>query len=65
MHWLAKELVTLREESGLSQNRAALLSDLHHASIQRWESGNQIPQVASVEKLLKVYGYEIELVKKG
>ena len=63
--WLFKELKKLRKEAGLTTWAVAKQSGVaSHASILRWESGEMVPRADNLDKVLKVYGYELDIVKR-
>lgn len=64
LSWLRKALKELREEAGLSPYSAGRRAGVQHSSVLRWESGETVPRVDLLQRVLSEYGYEIELVKK-
>ncbi len=55
-HTMGERLAAVRHQLGLSQRRAAELSGLTHGAICMIEQDKVSPSVASLQKLLTVYG---------
>ena len=54
----------LRKEAGLTQRRAAIEAGLSQNYVRTIESRKISPTVRNLDKVLNVYGYELEVVKK-
>jgi predicted transcriptional regulator len=52
----------IRQEQKMQINQLAKLSGLHRNTIYRVEKGDDI-SVLNFEKMLKVFGYELEIMK--
>ena len=59
----AEILTQLREEAGWTQQQAAAASGVHVNVIQLWEMGRVSPTLRTLDRLLAVYGYEIEVMR--
>ena len=57
-------LVDLRKEAKLSQRQAALKAGLSVNYVRAIECYEVSPTVRNLDKVLDVYGYELEVVKK-
>jgi HTH-type transcriptional repressor of puuD len=57
-------LTDLRQEAGLTQRRAAIKAGLSQNYVRTIESCKISPTVRNLDKVLNVYGYELEVVKK-
>ena len=53
---LASQLMELRKERGLSQQRLAALSGVNQSEISRIERGNANPSQATLEAIARVFG---------
>jgi len=56
-------LTQLREEAGMTQQQAADASGVNKRLIWSWEMGRVSPTLRTLDRLLAVYGYEIEVVR--
>jgi transcriptional regulator with XRE-family HTH domain len=56
-------LTQLREETGWTQQQAADASGVNKRLIWSWEMGRVSPTLRTLDRLLAVYGYEIEVVR--
>ena len=54
----------LRKEAGLTQRRAAIEAGLSQNYVRTIENRKISPTVRNLDKVLNVYGYELEVVKK-
>jgi transcriptional regulator with XRE-family HTH domain len=57
-------LTQIREEAGMTTAEAARESGLFPHQINDWELGKISPTLRTLERLLNLYGYEVEIVKK-
>jgi transcriptional regulator with XRE-family HTH domain len=57
---LSKLLKSKREEMALNQREMAKLLGFRQATLSQWESGKAEPDVASLEKIAKFFGYTME-----
>jgi transcriptional regulator with XRE-family HTH domain len=57
-------LTQIREEAGMTTAEAAQQSGLFPQQINNWERGKVSPTLRTLERLLNLYGYEVEIVKK-
>jgi transcriptional regulator with XRE-family HTH domain len=57
---LSKLLKSKREELSLNQREMAKLLGFRQATLSQWESGKAEPDVASLEKIAKFFGYAME-----
>jgi transcriptional regulator with XRE-family HTH domain len=57
---LSKLLKSKREEMDLNQREMARLLGFRQATLSQWESGKAEPDVASLEKIAKFFGYAME-----
>ncbi len=55
---LGTTLRTLRESAGLTQAELARRAGLGKSRLSKYESGKELPKLASLEKLLRVLGAE-------
>ena len=59
------EMITgLRKESGLTQRKAAIKAGLSPNYVRTIENRKISPTIRNLDKVLNVYGYELEVVKK-
>jgi transcriptional regulator with XRE-family HTH domain len=56
-------LTQLREEAGMTQQQAADASGVNKRLIWSWEMGRVSPTLRTLDRLLAVYGYEIEVMR--
>ena len=61
-HWLAEEVKAIRLQKGLSMMHGAAGALVHPNTIQRYEAGDSSMSIESVERVLKVLGYELEAI---
>ena len=54
----------LRKETGLTQKMASEQAGMSAHYVARIECGNYSPSVRNLDKVLNVYGYELEVGKK-
>ena len=54
----------LRKEAGLTQRKAAIKAGLSPNYVGAIETRKISPTVRNLDKVLNVYGYELEVVKK-
>jgi len=59
----AEILTQLREEAGWTQQQAAEASGVHVNVVQSWEMGRVSPTLRTLDRLLAVYGYEVDVMK--
>jgi len=59
-----KMLTEMRQETGLSQKAASLAAGLSENYVANVERNRVSPTVRRLDKVLNVYGYELEVVKK-
>jgi transcriptional regulator with XRE-family HTH domain len=59
----AEILTQLREEADMTQQQAAEASGVHVRVIQSWEMGRVSPTLRTLDRLLVVYGYEVEVMR--
>ena len=57
-------LTEMRQETGLSQKQAAKLAGLSENYVANVERNVVSPSVRNLDKVLAVYGYELEVVKR-
>lgn len=57
-------LTDARREKGLSQKAASLAAGLSENYVANIELNRVSPSVRNLDKVLKVYGYELEVVKR-
>tara|TARA_R110000824_G_scaffold137639_2_gene302215 strand:- start:1000 stop:1206 length:207 start_codon:yes stop_codon:yes gene_type:complete len=57
-------LTELRQEAGLSQRQAAIQAGLSPNYVRHLEMYGVSPSVQNLDKVLAVYGYELEVVKR-
>ena len=54
----------LRKEAGLTQRKAAIKAGLSPNYVRTIEDRKISPTIRNLDKVLNVYGYELEVVKK-
>ena len=64
MSELGKFIANARNAKGYSLAELKKLSGLSDSAILRWESGDTMPRVDNLQRLLAVLGYKIQIVKK-
>ena len=57
-------LTEMRQETGLTQKQAAKLAGLSENYVANVERNRVSPTVRKLDKVLAVYGYELEVVKR-
>ena len=57
-------LTEMRQETGLSQKAASLAAGLSENYVANVERNRVSPTVRKLDKVLAVYGYELEVVKR-
>jgi transcriptional regulator with XRE-family HTH domain len=64
MYWcnLVREL---RAERGLSQRQAAIAASINRSTLRRLERCRASPKISVLERLLTLYGYELDAVKSN
>lgn len=60
---LARTLIDLRKEAGLSQAEAAVGSNLAVGTVRYYEQGHH-NVLHALNAMLDTYGYELEIMKK-
>lgn len=58
---LARAVITLREEIGLTQREFAAKVGMKQSQLARIESGKQTPKLKTLAKLAAAAGYEVEI----
>lgn len=53
----------LSKERGMSQRQAAAAAKLNRSTLRRIERVGASPEISVLERLLKLYGYELDAVK--
>lgn len=64
MSELGEFIANARNAKGYSLAELKKLSGLSDSAILRWESGDTMPRVDNLQRLLAVLGYKIQIVKK-
>lgn len=59
---IARQLIALRKESGMSQRAFAQKLGIKQPQLARLESGKQIPKMETLNKIAREAGYNIEIV---
>lgn len=59
------EIKKIREEQGLSQRRLAKLAGVDRSCLLRFENGQTLGNMETIERLVEVLGYEFELMRRG
>jgi len=59
---LADKLIEAREQKGISQKRLAEMSGLKQPAIARLERMQTMPQIDTLQKVLKPLGYKLAIV---
>ena len=59
------QLKIARIEAELDQKQAADITGISQSTISEIENGKTNPQRSTLEKLVKAYGYELRIIKKG
>jgi transcriptional regulator with XRE-family HTH domain len=59
---VAKNLVTLRKEKGLTQLELAQKINFSDKALSRWEKGEVLPDIETIEKLSNVYNVSISSI---
>lgn len=55
-------LCSLREEKGLSQKELAIILDVSDKAISKWENGQSIPRMETLEKIADVFNVGLEFL---
>jgi len=61
-HYTSSVIREIRQEHQMQIGQLAELSGLHRNTVYRVEKGDDI-SLSNFEKLLKVFGYELEIMK--
>lgn len=64
---LGNFLAELREERGLTQEQLADYLDINYKTVSKWECGNSLPNLETIDKLSKLYDvslYEFSIYRK-
>ena len=61
-HYTSSVIREIRQEHRMQIGQLAKLSGLHRNTVYRVERGDDI-SLSNFEKLLKVFGYELEIMK--
>lgn len=64
---LGNFLAELREEKGLTQEQLADYLDINYKTVSKWECGNSLPNLETIDKLSKLYDvslYEFSIYRK-
>lgn len=64
---LGNFLAELREERGLTQEQLADYLDINYKTVSKWECGNSLPNLETIDKLSKLYDvslYEFSICRK-
>ena len=61
---IREQLKQLRLQSGYSLRKASKLSGFSYQHINKMETGEISPTIASVEKLIEIYGKKLVIVDK-
>jgi len=56
-------VTSLRNESGFSQRQVATLTGIPRNTLRKIESGESSPHVHNLERILAVYGLELDALK--
>ncbi len=59
-----EELIKIRLSKKLSQRQVSLLANIKQPILANLERGKHSPSLSTLFKILKVYGYKIELKKE-
>lgn len=54
----------IRNQKGYSLAKLSELSGVSDSAISRWESGDTMPRVDNLQRLLGVMGYKLQIVRK-
>lgn len=55
-------LCSLREEKGLSQKELAKILDVSDKAISKWENGQSIPRMETLEKICEVFNVRVDVL---
>lgn len=55
-------LCSLREEKGLSQKELATILDVSDKAISKWENGQSIPKMETLEKITEVFNVRLDVL---
>lgn len=61
---IAKNLVTLRKKSGMTQNELAQKLNYSDNAVSRWERGELSPSIEVLENIAEIYGVEPSILLK-
>lgn len=64
MSELGKLIAQIRNQKGLTLCKLSQLSGISDSAILRWESGDTMPRVDNLQRLLGAMGYKLQIVKK-
>jgi len=64
MSGLGQILAQIRKQKGMTLDAVGQLSGLSESAILRWESGDTMPRVDNLQRLLGAMGYKLQIVKK-
>lgn len=56
------KLCSLREEKGLSQKELAQILDVSDKAISKWENGQSIPRMETLEKICEVFNVKVDVL---
>ena len=55
-------LCSLREEKGLSQKKLATILEVSDKAISKWENGQSIPRMETLEKIAEVFNVSLDVL---
>jgi ribosome-binding protein aMBF1 (putative translation factor) len=58
---VARALIQLRQQTGLSQSALARLAGTSHSAVSRLESGQHPPNVETLRKIAEATGFELDV----
>lgn len=64
MSELGNLIAQIRNQKGLTLCKLSQLSGISDSAILRWESGDTMPRVDNLQRLLGAMGYKLQIVKK-
>ena len=64
MEELGQLIAQIRNQKGLTLCKLSQLSGISDSAILRWESGDTMPRVDNLQRLLGAMGYKLQIVKK-
>lgn len=62
--WWAREIRALRKDAGLSVRELAVKTGVSERFLKSIEAGAQTPSISTLEKCLRVYGCELEILER-